>query len=201
MSVDSLGYPAVILTLLTAITLLVSRNWRWSIAALGGQYAGVFLLVGLQGHLEVALAKLLAGWIAAAVLALAISGTPEAAGDSDLQAKTATPSGSLFRLLAAGIVGLVASSLAAALPGWAPGIQLEQSWGAMLLIGFGLLQLGLTTRPLRIVLGLLTVLSGFEILYAAVETSALVTGLLAGVNLGLALVGGYLFLAPALEDV
>jgi hypothetical protein len=49
-------------------------------------------------------------------------------------------------------------------------------------------------------LGLLTVLSGFEILYSAVEVSALVTGLLAGVNLGLALVGAYLLLAPTLEE-
>jgi hypothetical protein len=51
------------------------------------------------------------------------------------------------------------------------------------------------------VLGLLTVLSGFEILYAAVETATLVAGLLAAINLGLALVGAYLLAAPSLEDV
>jgi hypothetical protein len=37
----------------------------------------------------------------------------------------------------------------------------------------------------------LTALAGFEILYAAVESSALVTALLAVVNLGLALAGAY----------
>jgi hypothetical protein len=64
--------------------------------------------------------------------------------------------------------------------------------GAVLLIGMGLINLGMTTRPLRVLLGLLTTLSGFELLYAAVESSVLVAGLLAVVTLGLALVGAYL---------
>ena len=41
----------------------------------------------------------------------------------------------------------------------------------------------------------MTVLSGFEILYAAVEGSILVAALLATINLGLALVGAYLLIA------
>ena len=46
---------------------------------------------------------------------------------------------------------------------------------------------------------LLTALAGFEIIYAAIETSVLVTGLLAGINLGLALVGAYLIISPTME--
>jgi len=44
--------------------------------------------------------------------------------------------------------------------------------------------------------GLMTVLSGFEVLYAPLEQAALVTGLLAAVNLSLALVGAFLINAP-----
>jgi hypothetical protein len=48
----------------------------------------------------------------------------------------------------------------------------------------------------------LTLLSGFEILYATVETSILLAGLLTVVNLGLALAGAYLMTAtPSEEDV
>ena len=43
----------------------------------------------------------------------------------------------------------------------------------------------------KVIVGLLTVLAGFEILYAAVESSALVTALLVVVNLGLALAGAF----------
>jgi hypothetical protein len=113
---------------------------------------------------------------------------------------TSTPSGWLFRVLAIGIVGLAVSSVTSSLLVWLPEILLEQGWGALFLIGLGLLHLGLTAHPLSVVLGLLTVLSGIEILYTAVEASALVTGLLAGVTLGLALIGGYLFLSPTLLE-
>ncbi len=73
-------------------------------------------------------------------------------------------------------------------------------WGSFLLIGLGILQLSLSMHPLRVIIGLLTALSGFEIIYAAIESSTLVTGLLAGVNLGLALVGAYLLVAPTMES-
>jgi hypothetical protein len=66
---------------------------------------------------------------------------------------------------------------------------------SMILVGMGLLHLGITSHVLRVVVGLMTVLSGFEILYSAVEGSVLVAGLLAVINLGLALVGAYLLLA------
>jgi hypothetical protein len=64
----------------------------------------------------------------------------------------------------------------------------------------GLLHLGLTAQPLRISIGLLTTLAGFEIIYASVETSILVAGLLAGVNIGLGLVGAYMITASEMEQ-
>jgi hypothetical protein len=73
-----------------------------------------------------------------------------------------------------------------------PGIGLPEVAGTLLLVGMGLLHLGITTKTLRVIIGLLTVLAGFEILYTAMENSNLVAALLAGVNLGLALVGSYL---------
>jgi hypothetical protein len=204
---STFGFPAVVLVLLTASTLLISRQWRLSIVTLGVQYIGVFALVAIQGHLQLAVAKLVAGWIAAAVLSLALTGTsgtervlPAEPMNEPTLIPSATPSGWLFRLLAVGILGLAVSSITTPLLEWLPGVQFEQAWGALLLIGLGLLHLGLTTQPLNVVLGLLTVLAGFEILYSSVEISALVTGLLASVNLGLALVGAYLFLVPTFEE-
>ncbi len=49
------------------------------------------------------------------------------------------------------------------------------------------------------IIGLLTALSGFEILYAAVETSVMVAGLQAIVTLGLALIGAYLLAVRGME--
>ena len=62
-----------------------------------------------------------------------------------------------------------------------------------------LLQIGFSMRVSRIFLGLLTLLSGFEILYAAVEQATLVEGLLVLINLGIALMCSYLLAVPTLE--
>jgi hypothetical protein len=109
-------------------------------------------------------------------------------------------SGLIFRLIAAVLAGLFAFTGGARLVIWLPEISVEQAYGSIILIALGLLHLGLTNHPFRVVLGLLTLLSGFEILYAAVESSILIAGLLAIVTLGLAIICAYLLTAPTLEE-
>jgi hypothetical protein len=79
-----------------------------------------------------------------------------------------------------------------------PGLGLPVIVGGLLLIGSGVVHLGVTNDLLRISLGVLTMLSGFEILYAAVESAILVTGLLAVINLGLGVLGSYLLMAGSI---
>jgi hypothetical protein len=190
---ELLGLPVVFLVSLTGIILLVSPDWRVSIAALAAQYIGVFVLVAMSWPLEMAIVKLVTGWMVCAVLALAKTGAP-----GRYIEEQSTIMNVIFRLLAAGLVGLVVASTAPRISVWVPEITIEQLLGGWVLIGLGLLHLGLTSSGLRVILGLLTVLAGFEIIYAAVETSVLVAGLLAAVSLGLALVGAYLLVIPSL---
>jgi len=194
---DQLAFFAVVLISMTSLVLLIGQDWRVSISALALQYLGVFELVGLSWSLELAAVKLVAGWMAGAVLGMALLGIPDEARKGERLVLGSV----LFRLLTAGLVWLVAFSIAPQLSARIPGIKYEQVLGGIILIGMGLLQLGLTALPLRITIGLLTVLSGFEILYAVVETSTLVSGLLAGVSLGLALVGAYLLTIPTMEEI
>jgi hypothetical protein len=212
---------SVVLILITSLLMLVTLDWRLSIMALAMQYVGAFLLVMLSWPLEMAVAKLVAGWMAGAVLGMAIAGMPHTKLEEDVNLPIPSlqktdvgasnpslevaesgphlPAGRLFRLLAAALVVLIVLSAAPQLVNWVGEINLEQAWGGLILIGMGLLQLGFTSRTFKTVIGLLTVLSGFEILYAAVESSALVAGLLSGVNLMLALTGSYLLTAPFME--
>lgn len=62
------------------------------------------------------------------------------------------------------------------------------------MLGLGLLQLGLSTGTLRVGLGLMTLLSGFEIAYIVVEPSLVVLALIGSVHIGFALVISYLML-------
>lgn len=206
MDFETIALPAVILVSLTSLILLVNLDWRFTILALGFQYAGVFVLVGLDWTTEMAASKLVAGWMAGAVLGMAMVSVPRSEADdiasiSGWPDSPRFPTGRLFRLFAAVLVILTVLSLAPTVQRAITEFELVQVWGAMILIGMGLLQLGFTANPFRTIVGLLTLLAGFEILYAAVERSVLVAGLLAAINLGLALIGSYLVIAPNMEDV
>jgi hypothetical protein len=180
----------------TACLLLVSRDWRISVASLAVQYIGVFLLVLSNWSLEMAVVKLVAGWMAGAVLGMAFVSNPASWEEIDANHLSTT----LFRLLAAALVWPITVTLSPHIVEWFPGIQLEQVYGGTVLIFLGIMQLGLKVHVSRVILGLLTVMAGFEVIYAAVEASALVAGLLAAVNLGIALVGAYMLVTPTMEE-
>jgi hypothetical protein len=205
MNLEILAFPAVILLMITSLGILIIQEWKWALLLLAMQFIGVFILVSLSWQFNLALAKLVAGWITSAVLWMARLNSISARSESDTPsppnqfAGGLPASGRLFRFFAAALVWLVVFSISPIIQIWIPSIRIEQIWGAFLLIGLGLLHLGLTADPFWVVLGLLTVLSGFEIVYASVEISALVQGLLAVVNLGIGLVGAYLILSPTME--
>jgi hypothetical protein len=193
---DTILIAAIILVSLTSIFILVNRDWRYCVASLAVQYIGVFLLVNASWPIELAVAKMVAGWMAGAILGIAMVSIPENWRESEQSQKFSLT----FRILAVALLALTVTSLVLHSDNWLSIIPMPIRWGSFILISMGLLQLSFTSYPLRAIIGLLTALSGFEIIYAAIESSTLVTGLLAGVNLGLALVGAYLLIAPTMES-
>jgi hypothetical protein len=193
-----ISIPALVILTITSFLIILWRDSRGLVITLAIQYIGVFVLVFLSWSMVLASVKLIAGWMAAALLWIGVIASPHALSLDE----RFSPGRRVFRLLVSLLVFFTMLSTAATVADWFPGLGIERIYGALILIGLGALQLGLTTRPFRVTLGLLTLLSGFEILYAALENSALVAGLLAGLNLGLALVGVYLISAiPAEVDV
>jgi hypothetical protein len=184
-----LNWVAVVLLLITSLGLFMSRDWRWLLGILAIQYIGVFWLTFAHWPIAMATVKLVTGWMACAALGI----TQINISQHPLR-ETAWPQSWLFRILAVAIVAVASLAIAVRASTWL-GMDLSTSWGSILLMGMGLLYLGVTAQPLRIVTGLLTLLAGFEILYSAVENSALVAALLAVVNLGLALAGAYVISA------
>lgn len=165
--------------------MLLTRSWRLRLAALAMQYVGVFWLVVLSWPTGLASIKLVVGWMTAAILG--VSRIDQLPSD-----QRRWPTERIFLGLVLVLIFLSISTLAPSIDTWLPTVHIAQTWGALLLIGSGLVHLGVASRGLRVVVSLLTVLSGFEILYAVVENSTLVAGLLATVTLGIGLVGAYL---------
>ncbi|HJS17873.1 MAG TPA: hypothetical protein VJ785_03945 [Anaerolineales bacterium] len=193
---QTFAWIAVVLILITSTGLLIVRDWRWLMILLAVQYLGMFVLVLQHWPLGMASVKLVAGWMSTAILAMTRSGFPL----QTLDEQSTWPRGRLFRLFAAGIILLIVSVITPAVDTIMADAGYAVTGGSLLLVGMGLLHLGITSYILRVVIGLLTVLSGFEILYSAVEGSILVAALLAAINLGLAMAGAYLFLAQNTEQ-
>ncbi len=185
------------LVLTTSAGLLVSRDWRLELGLLGLQYIGVFWLTSQHWPNSMAASKLVTGWMAIAILGITRLNRKE----TEDELKQFWPQGRLFRLFAAGIITVIVITAVPSVEEIIPGIGLPAISGSLILMGLGMLHLGITTQPFRIILGLLTVLSGFEALYAALESSILVAAMLSTVNLGLALVGAYLLTARPPEEM
>lgn len=208
MSLELLRIGAAILVTISSLLLLITVNWRGSIFLFGLTTFGVFLLLTNHWSPAMAVSQLVAGWMSGAVLALAMNslpgaaqaeeeeGSPNPAPGFHPESHSALKPGRLFFLLAAIFIGSVLFSQLGEIPRWFPDLGPAPAWSGLVLIGFGLLKLGYTARVLPAFLGLLTSLSGFEILYASVQSSLLVAGLLAVIHLGLALAGAYLLVSP-----
>lgn len=175
----------------TSAGMLISQDWRFSLGLLGVQYLGAFWLTSQHWPMSMAAIKLVTGWMVITTLGMTLLNL----GESDEAAEHFWPQGSLFRLFAAGLVIIIVIAVAPGLEGIIPGIGLPVISGSLILIGLGMLHLSITTQPFRVIVGLLTVLSGFETMYAALESAVLVAAMLSVVNLGLALAGAYLMTA------
>lgn len=181
------------LAMLCGVWLVVDGDRRRSIFVLSGMFMSAAGLAVFGSGLASAAVKLLAGLVASVILWITASGE----GWESVPEPTRIPSGRVFRLLASILVGAAAAGFSRAnligLPVQTPGAITA----SMVLIGLGLLQTGLSEEPLRVGLGLLTMLAGFDLSYAAVEPSVAVMALMASTEIGLALVVSYLLTLTA----
>lgn len=214
MNFESFAIPGALLVTLTASLMLILDDWRFNIGLLAIQYLGVFALIGQNWPLAMNLSLLVAGWIGGAVLSMAMLSLPEQPEKQPDIEQSAdrisrlrrrfrrgadyTPNW-VFLLLSISLVALVVFSQMPHLVEWIPGLGYRRAWGGLILIGTALLHLGFYSQPLRVTIGLLTLFSGFLILYTVVNVTTLTAALSATISLALALTGAYLSLAPYME--
>jgi hypothetical protein len=203
--------PAVIGLFITASLLVVSQDWRLNVIVLAAQYFFLALLMTQLTRLELAAVKGLIGWLVCLVVYLTEQQAQSLTRDSDAGSSLSVQSWFAARLerwrtqgistraafgfLAALLVALTAYAAALAIP--LPQLPQGLTGVCYLLMGLGMLSLGLSRDPVRIGLGLLTFLSGFDLFYIALEPSLVVTGLLGSISFVVALGVAYLKTAHA----
>jgi hypothetical protein len=185
---DNLALVGLGLLAVIGILLVVASNWKLSLALLALLYVGETLLISESWPVSIAVVKLISGWMAVGMLGLSYW---TGIGEASAPESPGMP-GFVFRGLTAVLVGVSVISFYGEAREWFLGASPSQIYGGLFLFGLGMVQLGLSWQLPRIILGLLTVMAGFEILYATVEGSLLMTILLGSFNLGIAFVGSYL---------
>lgn len=203
------GAQASLGVTVTAALLLVGRDWRLSIAALSTQYVLAVVLFAQVLPPPIAGVKLLVGLLSCLILVLSGRQAQAAArtraasrpsgGPANLLAVQGSilPAGLPFRIIAALIVGLAAWGSAGRPGGSLPEVSPEVGLAVVALSAMSLLVIALSEAPLQIGLGLLTLLTGFELFYQAVEPSLSVIAMLAMAHFGIAVATGYLTIVEA----
>lgn len=105
-----------------------------------------------------------------------------------------------FRLSAGLIAWVLAFVLAPSFNEWLPLPPLFITFSFVLVID-GLFIISLSTQPVSQMIGLLLALCGFETIYAALESSALVTALLSMITLSLSMIGSFIQTRVPMEDL
>jgi hypothetical protein len=193
MAVDLASWIAVGLMVGTSTAILINRDWRLSLGALTIQYLAAFWLVTRHLPFVMGSAKLITGWMVVAALGMTRLGL---SAEEESERQTALiPRRQWFHVVLMLVVVLAVAGATPRVESAIPGLGLPVVAGSLLLLGAGIIHVSTTSDRLNVIVGLLTMMTGFEILYAAIESSILVTGLLAVTNLGLGLTGSYLLVA------
>ena len=175
---------AVVAALVSALLLLLTQNWRMFLFAMALQYLAAFFLVGLVWAPGLAAVKVVVGWMAVAVI-----GAVKPAQGINFQYHS-SKMGVLFRFIAVVIAGLTVFTITPLTSEWM-GIQQRTLFPGLMLVTSGLLQLGLTGQLVRRFVGVLSVLVGFEIIFASLSSSVLLAGLMGMIHLGIGLALSY----------
>jgi len=174
------------------LVLLQAR--RIGFGALLVQYGCSALLLTAVMPLRVVLIKVAVGVLTTAILYLTDVAT---ADKSFRQQEDGAAVGVRFRFIAYVIVIIASYGVYASRWIQIPVPEDPLLLGAIFLIASGLFQIGIFQSSYAIGIGMITFVTGFEVVYTALEPSLAMVALLAAVHLGLALVISYLELIPS----
>jgi hypothetical protein len=220
------GFPAALGVLVTAVIIVLAWEWWIAILALAVQYLLMGLLYADVLDPRLVVTKVLVGLFVCLILAitagqvnwgrLPVDVLPEEA--EQIKAEQRVKIGplmvsvpGLLRLVATAVMFLVVWALVDRVDGLpmlagtaVPATALYFELAVVGLMAFGLLAIAISLEPLRIGLGILMFLSGFELYFSALEQSAMILAVLAALNLLIAVIISYLvqrrYAIPALLD-
>ncbi|MCK5634046.1 MAG: hypothetical protein KAI06_03125 [Anaerolineales bacterium] len=191
---DNFIFVPMIVLFLTGSALAIFKPSPRLIPVLAVQYISVSWLAYTSLPAVGAYAKLITGFLVCVILYLGIRQIGDGPFTADDQPISANLS---FRVIALLLVSVASVSVARSNLFAQFDITVEANVSASFLIASSLLNLGLGSDHLRTGIGLLTLISGGELIYSFIEPSLAVIALLAMVHLGIVLVFSYIISVQA----
>lgn len=206
------AWPVFLALILTSAVIVIARDWRFGLWALLVQYVLVSLLHLRMLAPELALIKLIAGVLVCPMLYWAARWVEsERAHKAEIERQKLAEQGEVplpplpwpvrptswaYRLLAVVLLAVVLYSVSRSFT--LPFVDADLAPVCIWLWLTGLLILVLTSEPLPAGMGLLTLVSGFELFFDALSPGLVGLGVLAAINLLIGLSISYLTTVRAL---
>ncbi len=201
------GFPAAYMVLITASLILIFRDWRWSLLALLVQYlvVGLLFVDVIAPHL--AFMKVVTGSFICLILFITARQVNWGRLPEDVTTEEAVmlkeerllrfgpymlPTDTPFRIFLALAVALSVWALTQKASFHLPGIADHINLAVYALIGMGAVTLSLTSEPLKAGMGILTLITGFELFYSSIDRSLASMLIFAVTSLVVALAIAYL---------
>jgi hypothetical protein len=189
---------AAILAGITTGIIVITDDSRIKIGLVFFQYALSSILLNLAAPIQIVVIKFVSGLTVCLILFVTARMIGE---DRHIVRGFDLPAGRAFRMIAVLLVSTAAVGIGRSEFVSIPGIAPEALSAALLLGGLGLLQVSLLERPSNVVIGVISLLNGFEIVYVVLETSIAVMALIAMVHISVSVVIGIIELDVEEQDL
>ncbi|MCX6055038.1 MAG: hypothetical protein NTZ74_09020 [Chloroflexi bacterium] len=166
------------------IYLLLTDLWKHALISVAVIYVSTFFILIQFWSFSFSMVKMLTGLMSMIILGISYS-------KGDIEKKHMPRAERIFRGVALCLYYLVIVFISGRVTDYLA-IPLEMVISSLFILGYGIVQLGMTQSLLKVFLALGLIIFGFELLYSTNEASLLINGLLAIVVLLVALVGGYI---------
>jgi len=174
----------LLLIFMGCLTFISVSKPKWALISMGIIYLSVFIISVQFNSTWSALIRLMTGLATLLMVFISLSG-------KQITFPQTPHSGSLFRLSGFILFSLIAAFVSIKAANFLS-FPLDVILAGLLVTFCGILELGTSGFPLKVILGILVLYCGFSTIYCSLEASLLVNGLLSAINLALGVVGFYL---------
>lgn len=185
---EYIQWISTLLLVITSLGILVDLEWKNNSALMALQFFATFFLLMVFWPINMSGSFLIAGWVSVLIIVMTNQNIKRTDG-ANINTFSLEK---LFRLFTGGLVLLIIITSYSNISNWFPSATPPLLISSLNLIFIGFLMIGMSQKIDRVIFGLLTIMTGFEIAFTQVDNSVLMLALLCLILMSISLVGSFL---------